>query len=181
MNNYVIGFKMFESKFSKLADKYIETDYTPRWKETPQRYLNKKDSKKLKVLQFIYDAGEEGRSYGDIQRFYFNLGADEEGKREAYDHDQFKWDKKQKKVIKIPGKGKEYREYDSSKDRGMGGTLFSGGDWRGRPTGILHAHCTKNEKGKWVLTDSKLIKIFDLIDIDDEGDVDMLKNLGLFD
>jgi hypothetical protein len=182
MKNHIDLFKVFESKFSKLADRYIESDYTPNWKDTPQRYSNFKDSKKLQILQFIFEAGEEGRSYGEIQRFYYKLGANEKGERLRYDADEYKWDPVAKKSIVVKkGKGSHLRGFDPVKDRGRGTTMLIAGDWHGSQTGILHAHCKKNENGKWVLIDRKLIQIFKLIDIDDEGDIDMIRNLGLLD
>lgn len=176
---------IFESKYTKLADKYIETDYTPNWRKDrdmgSQRYLNKADNVKLKILKFIFDSGENGRSFKEIQKFYYNLGADAEGKKSRYDYGEYVWNPITQTSTKIPGKGEEYREYNYKKDRGYGGTMLSGDDYYGKPTGILHAHCKKNEDGRWVLTDKKLKNIFQFVDISDDGDIDMIKNLGLLD
>jgi hypothetical protein len=121
-------------------------------------------------LRYIYDAGEEGRSYTEIQRFYYEL----EGK--TRDRDEY---------TEKPGGGwdseKVNREYNSTKDRGIGATMLSGGDYRGLQTGILHAFCTKNDKGKWILSDRKLISIFNFTDAGDEDDMKLVRDLGLFD
>lgn len=171
---------LFENKFTELAGKYIDTEYTPGWRENagkgPQRYLNKEDNRKLKVLKFIFDSGKEGRSYREIQKFYYDLGADEEGKRSRWNPGEWDPETRTRK-----GSGDEYREYDPKKDRGMGGTMLSGGDWWGKPTGILHAHCIKNKNDKWVLVDKKLINIFEFVDISDDGDIEMIRSLGLLD
>lgn len=150
---------LFENRFFDSEGRYVKGDYTPRWREYdnkgPQRYLNKKSNMKLNILKFIYDSGHEGRSYSEIQKFYYDLGADKEGKRLRYNYGE-----RDPKTGIYKGAGDEYREYDPKNDRGMGSTMLSGRDWSGRPTGILHAHCMKNENGKWVLIDRTLIDLF---------------------
>ncbi len=153
---------LFENRFFDSEGRYVKSDYTPSWREYnnmgPQRYLNKENNAKLNVLKFIYDSGHEGRSYSEIQRFYYEYG-NVDGKRDRMDYDKRGYvDGKWATIRK--GKGMEHREYDSKRDRGLGATMLSGRDWSGKPTGILHAHCMKNENGKWVLIDRTLIDLF---------------------
>ena len=184
MKDYVLRYSDFindaRERFSKIGGDYVESDYTPNWrkidKKGPQRYRNIEGSKSLSLLRFIWEAGEEGRSAGEIQKHYFELGA-KDGKR--YREDPIEY---------VPGLGTKYnrgeREFNPKLDRGMGATLLYGSDWHGRPTGILQAHCTKNEKGKWMLTDDKLKRYFEstkFSDLLDPEEFDTLSQLGMFD
>jgi len=163
-------------RFSTVRDdKYVQTDYVPNWKKEPQRYRNLEGSRPLSMLKFIWESGAEGRSATEIKKFYYELGGTD-GKRHRTDGEY------------VPGKGyiriEGEREFDPVKDRGIGSTLLYGGEWWGRPTGILHAHCTKNEKGKWILTDKKLKSFFEstkFSELLDKEDFDTLDQLGMFD
>ena len=133
---------------------YVETSYTPRWKDTPQRYLNLESNMTLKVLRYIWESGKEGRRWVDIQRKYFNLAH------------------------------KGSVEFSPSKDRGYGSNMLYRPEQTNRQTGILHAHCNKNQEGKWVLTDSKLKSYFSAVefsDLLDPDDFNVIDQLGLFD
>ena len=174
MKAFILTYRDFineaRERFSKLRDEYVESDYTPRWKGTPQKYRNIEGNKTLSLLKFIWEAGEEGRSYTEIKKFYYELGRTD-GKRSRAE-----W------------RDREYveteREFDPVKDRGFGNTLLYGGDYRQRKTGILVAHCTKNEKGKWMLTDKKLESFFKATkfsELLDKEDFDTLDQLGMID
>jgi hypothetical protein len=157
-------------KYSQAKGQYIDSDYRSRFSETNQKYANLKSNKKLKVLRYIFDAGEAGRSYTDIQRFYYEIDGKTRVRRDYDEYEQ--------------GKTTQYkdndREYNSTKDRGMGATMLSGSDYARHQTGMLHAHATKNADGKWVLTDRKLIGIFNFSEADDD-DIKLISDLGLFD
>lgn len=141
-------------RYSEAHPRYIETEYQSKNNDGKQRILNKKDSIILSILRYIFESGKEGRSYTEIQRFYYE--------------------------ISLPG-----HEYNSTRDRGRGSTMFSGGDYPGRPTGILHAYCKKNDNKKWVLTDDRLLDVFEYMDYKNEtnpseDDMWLLKDLGIF-
>lgn len=157
-------------------DKYVQTDYVPNWKKEPQRYRNLEGSRPLSMLKFIWESGEEGRSARELKKFYYELSSTD-GKKHRTDYGD------------IPGKGYGVvfdgeREFDPVKDQGVAGNLLYGGDWWGRPTGILQAHCAKNEKGKWILTDKKLKSFFEstkFSNLLDQDEFDTLDQLGIFD
>lgn len=181
MKDFVLKYSDFineaRDRFSKIGGDYIETDYTPHWrkieKKGPQKYRNQEGNQRLSLLRFIWEAGEEGRSYTDIKKYLFDLSSTD-GKRYREDRDP--------RTGTYVFKGE--REFDPKYDRGLGNTLLYGSDWMGQPTGILQAHCTKNEKGKWMLTDKKLKKYFESVkfsDMLDQDDFNTLDQLGMFD
>jgi len=184
MKNFIFKYEQFvneakssRGKFFPRLGNYVESDYTPRWKDTPQRYRNLADHQALGVLRFIWEAGEKGRKMDEIKRFYFGRG-DVKGKRYRIDYGD--WSPETGTSIDFEGE----REYDPTKDRGMGSTLFYGSDYWGKQTGILNAHCDKNAQGNWVLTDKKLKKYFDAVkmsDLLDPEEFDALDQLGMFD
>ncbi len=182
MKTFVLTYGDFlneaRERFSRISDdKYVQSEYVPWWKKTPQRYRNIEGSQVLSLLKFIWESGAEGRSATEIKKFYYELGGTD-GKRHRTDYGEY-----------VPGKGSNIefegeREFDPVKDRGLGNTLLYGSDWHGRPTGILQAHCTKNEKGKWMLTDKKLKSFFEATkfsDMLDQDEFDTLDQLGMFD
>jgi len=89
---------------------------------------------KIRVLEFIYEAGKEGRRYTEIVKFI---------------------------VENIKG-----MVYDWRIHRGYWATNLTGavGFFGGSDTGLLTQYCEKNEKGKWVLTNKKLIDYFMKVD-----------------
>jgi hypothetical protein len=183
MKTFVLTYRDFlneaRERFSPIGDdKYVKSEYVPWWKKEPQRYRNIEGSRALSVLKFIWEAGEEGRSATEIQKMYFGLGGTG-GKRYRIDYGEYD-NKERRHKIEFEGE----REFDPVKDRGVGTTLLYGSDWDGRPTGILRAHCTKNEKGRWMLTDRKLKSFFEATKFSgmlDQDDFDTLDQLGMFD
>lgn len=166
-----------EGKFYDHGGSRIETDYKSSYNDNRQSYPNKDDSKRLLLLFYIYKAGEEGRRYSEIVREYFRLQAGPDGKKEesrwiedGTDEDGYPNYKK----IKVP------TEYNATDHRGLGGTMLTGDDWHGKPTGLLKAHCVKNKYGRWVLVDKSLTDTFYWIGIDmDDDEATMLSDLGL--
>jgi len=78
-------------------------------------------SKSYKILNFIREAGEEGRSYMDIIKFiYFEVNG------APYGLDYFK-----------NGRGRGY----------WASGLYTRSD---KKRGLLNEYCRKNDKGKWV-------------------------------
>ena len=189
MENRALTFNQFvineNDKYSSMDDDYIATSYEPNWRrdewrseQKHQRYRNVKNSNILKVLKYIFEAGEEGRKYSDIHKFMWHLEADGKGKRRIRGGDP-SWIQGEEDGIMhwTPGKNK-LSKYDPVKDRGMGGTVLSGGDYIARQTGLLTAHCKRNEDGRWILTDEKLIEMFSWNDLDlDDNDVNLIKTL----
>lgn len=184
MKDFVLRYSDFineaRERFSKIGGKYVETDYTPYWRKRdskgPQRYRNIEGNVALTLLKFIWEAGEDGRSAGEIKKYYFDLGA-KDGKRYREDY-----------IGYVPGEGSKFtkgeREYNSTLDRGLGSTLLYGSDYYGKQTGIFQAHCMKNEQGKWVLTDKRLKNYFEstkFSDMLDQDEFDTLDQLGMFD
>jgi len=159
-----------KEKFSDMHDNYIDTDYQSSLRDNPQRYRNDKSGLALNMLKFIYSAGEKGRKHGEVQRFFYEHGGKERSRTD------YTLDKTTNQDARVTTR----RGFDSVKDRGMGSTMLSGGDYWGRQTGILNAHCEKNDSGRWVLTDSKLKSMLDWTDALDgasDNDLEVMKNL----
>ena len=171
-----------KEKYSDNHPRYIDTDYYSPPNDSKQRILNKKDSVKLKILRFIFESGKEGRAYTEIQRFYFEL----DGKtrlRVEYVHSEEEGPSGN--IVDKFTRKETHRGYNSTKDRGMGTTMFYGSDWQGKPTGLLRAYCKKNDNGKWVLTDLNLIDMFEYMDYvnqtnPSEEDQWVIRDLGIF-
>jgi len=89
------------------------------------------DTTKIRVLEFIYESGEEGRRYTDIVKFII----EEIKQMGPYSRDQ-------------------HRGYWSTNLTGAGG-MFGG-----PITGLLPRYCKKNENGRWVLANDKLQAYF---------------------
>ena len=162
-----------DGKFFDNVGSYVYTDFkkpglSSRGKERLQKYRNNKTSVVLNMLDLIYKSGAAGVRYSDLSRLYFELGGDEEGKRDRYT-------------------GVNYsllnRGWNATEDRGYGAAFLIGTNNEGQ-IGILHAHCTKNDKGRWVLTDPILIDLFSSRWAKEEGnwehsDIDLLGDLGI--
>jgi len=105
-------------------------------------YGKKPETKAWKILEFIRDGGEEGRSYTEIQEFIWILGG---GSKDSFwKKDKDRWDYKSQ-TLKEPG---------LRSSRGYYSTALSGtGGWYGGGIkGLLHTYCRKNpETKKWVL------------------------------
>ena len=98
-------------------------------------YGKKPSTKSWAILKFIEDAGEEGRSLTEIQKFiYFVING------APYGEDWF------------------YEKTPSRRSRGYWATaLYGGAKYDSEENkmiydkGLLGKYCRKNEKGKWVL------------------------------
>lgn len=163
-----------EGKFFDEVGTYVYTDFKKRGdEEKVQRYKNVKTGVALNLLEIIWKSGEEGMRYSDLSRAYFEMSADEDGKRDrdgGYDYEKQEW------------KPRERREYDPTQDRGYGASFLVKDSWSGQ-TGILIAHCSKNDQGRWVLTDPILNRLFANKYAKesnwDQADVDMFDELGI--
>jgi hypothetical protein len=180
-SDFIKESKKTERYFGK--DQYVESDYNPGWRKSqgmgPQRYRNLKNNFKLKLLSYLWESGEEGRSTQDIKRFIYTYGGDFKGKN-LRTRDEYSYDPKTKEWTTKT----EARPYHSTKDRGIGSTMLYGSDWWGKPTGILYAHCQQKANGNWVLTDKKLKRFFEDVKFSnllDQDEFDTLDQLGIFD
>lgn len=162
-----------EGKFFDEVGTYVYTDFKKRGdEEKVQRYKNVKTGVALNLLEIVWKSGKEGVRYSDLSRAYFEMSADEEGKRERlgeYDRERRDWKR-------------ETRGWNPTEDRGYGASFLVKDSWSGQ-TGILVAHCKKNTRGRWVLTDPILNRLFankyaketDM----DQDDIDMFDELGI--
>lgn len=91
------------------------------------------DTDRIRILEFIYEAGNTGRRYTDIVKFIV----------EAIKGEKYNW--------------KIHRGYGSGQLTGRPGRYWGRG---GTTYGLLHKYCDKNESGNWVLTNDKLINHF---------------------
>ena len=108
------------------------------------------DTTKIRVLEYIYESGENGRSYTDIVKFIV-----EEIKGMTYD-----W--------------KKHRGYWATN------LTASVGFWGGKNSGLLTQYCEKNENGRWVLANAKLKSYFmksDFRGVLDDDAMSALKDL----
>ncbi len=113
---------------------------------SPSRSRHKKPSRlrvgtrQYSILKWIWQAGEEGRRYTDIQLWI--LGGDERVAKGTSSRKEMGWDwntGRRKEVLRNP-------------QRGHYATWLS---W------MMPNFCSKNEKGNWVLTDPELITHFE--------------------
>ena len=102
------------------------------------------NTKAFKVLSFIADAGEEGRSTKEIQKYiYFDLNNAPHGED---------WFEKKSDLW-----GPDPQTGNWTKISGGGGSRASRGYWNTQlysfldRKGLLDYYCHKNDKGKWVL------------------------------
>ena len=166
-----------EGKFFDEVGTYVYTDFKKRGdEEKVQRYKNVKTGVALNLLEMIWKSGKEGTRYSDLSRAYFEMRADEEGKRERYgeyDRENREW-------------RKDHRGWNPTQDRGFGASFLTGNAGyysSGGQVGILIAHCGKNDQGRWVLTDPILNRLFANKYAKaanwDQGDIDMYDELGI--
>ena len=99
------------------------------------------NTKAFKVLEFIADSGEEGRSFTEIQRYiYFDINKAPKGEDWFDKKTQGRWNDKK-----------------GHWDDHVKGSRVSRGYWNAQlgsfldRKGLLDYYCEKNEKGKWVL------------------------------
>ena len=165
-----------EGKFFDEVGTYVYTDFKKRGdEERVQRYKNVKTGVALNLLEMVWKSGKEGIRYSDLSRAYFEMRADEEGKRE--------------RLGEYVGKGewkRETRGWNPTQDRGFGASFLTGNSGyysSGGQVGILIAHCGKNDQGRWVLTDPILNRLFANKYAKesnwDQGDIDMYDELGI--
>ena len=96
-------------------------------------------TKQYDTLKWIWQAGEEGRRYTDIQLFL--LGGEENVARGT----------QSKRVIEYDWETGKEREVSRNPLRGHYSTWLS---W------MMPNYCTKNSRGNWVLTDRNLLAHF---------------------
>lgn len=167
-----------EGKFFDEVGTYVYTDFKKgRDQERVQRYKNVKTGVALNLLEMVWKSGKEGIRYSDLSRAYFEMRADEEGKRERlgeYDRERRDWKR-------------ETRGWNPTQDRGFGSSFLTGNSGYyssgGGQVGILIAHCSKNDQGRWVLTDPILNRLFANKYAKesnwDQADIDMFDELGI--
>lgn len=166
-----------EGKFFDELGTYVYTDFKKgRDEEKVQRYKNVKTGVALNLLDIIWKSGEEGTRYSDLSRAYYEMSADEEGKRERYeeyDYDKREWHKNN-------------RGWNPTQDRGFGSAFLTGNSGyysSGGQVGILIAHCEKNDQKRWVLTDPILNRLFGNKYAKeanmDQDDINMFDELGI--
>ena len=162
-----------EGKFFDNVGTYVYTDFKKRGSEEKvQKYRNVKTGIALNLLEIVWKSGKEGMRYSDLSRAYFEMGADRDGKKERHDYDRESREWKS-----------DHRKYNPTHDRGYGASFLVRDSWQGQ-TGILVAHCSKNDQGRWILTDPILNELFAAKWAQEEAgweqsDIDMLDELGI--
>lgn len=152
-NQFIYEVESGDKFFTFLGD-YVKTDHArPQGpgsgiRNHIQRYRNRKDSRFLNVLEFIYKSGSGGRAASEISNLLKSWGLSGSGN-----------------ILYAT----EWPYYE--------------GDAGSRRTGLLHAHCTKNASGRWVLSDNKLKRFFAIKEAIEENksreDIDRI--LAMFD
>lgn len=122
-------------RYINTYNQFINEARTKEWMEVEDNLgktsnIRIDDTTKIRVLEFIYESGEEGRRYTEIVKYIV-----EEIKGMVYN-----W--------------KIHRGYWSTNLTGGGGM------WGGPRTGLLSIYCKKNENGRWVLANDKLQAYF---------------------
>lgn len=110
------------------------------------------DTTRIRILEFIYEAGNEGRSYTDIVRFIV----------ETIKGETYNW--------------KTHRGYGSGQLTGIPGHHWT--NQGAQKYGLLYKYCKKNENGRWVLANDKLLAYFMKSDFRGMLDDDALNALG---
>ena len=152
--NYIKNYTEYIAESSKYN--WIETDLDSRGRSTGKMRVSPEESKstmKYKVLRFIFESGKRGRRYTDIVKYIVE---------ELHN-----------------------RVYDYRTDRGYWATnLLGANSWYEarrdgpRAYGILNKYCNRNDEGRWVLTDTSLIKHFNKYDLGDMFSDDELEALA---
>lgn len=138
-NQFIYEVESGDKFFTFLGD-YVNTDYARPASPASgirnhiQRYRNKKDSRFLNVLEFIYKSGSRGRAASEISNLLKSWGLSGSGN-----------------ILYAT----EWPYYE--------------GEVGSRRTGLLHAHCTKNASGRWVLSDNKLKRFFAIKETTEAG------------
>jgi len=109
-------------------------------------YGNKPLRKAWKILEFIRDAGEEGRGLTEIQKFIWVLNGNSE--EDFWKTTQDSHREYYQKMGKSYNPSYRFPHDKLRSTRGYYSTALYGGSSN---TGLLNKYCRKNEKGKWVL------------------------------
>lgn len=110
-----IGFKRGRDPYKSLGIGYGKKRLTKGWK----------------ILEFIKESGNEGRSLIEIQHFIWT-------ELQGYDPDEF-WKKE------------SYNNLRKSRGYYCTNLYGSGGMFAGSNEGLLIRWCKKNDKGKWII------------------------------
>jgi len=127
-------------RYVKTYSDFINEARTKQWlddvpdKEGNLSNIRLDDTTRIRILEFIYDAGQEGRRYTDIVKFVV-----EQINGDIYHHTT-------------------HRGHISGQLTGIPGRHWS--STNAKAYGLLYRYCERNDKGRWVLTNDKLINHF---------------------